>query len=139
MEQTTNVSFVYFDQALVQRVIDFTEYSSDKKTKEAIKAFSAEIKGIYLTKDAELKQHINAQLPVLKQAHQQNLKQLDEDLANGLAEANGKNLDPKELHNVKFGLETVCKRAKIKEKNRYNEEIKELKLKRALNRIRVAE
>ena len=30
------------------------------------------------------------------------------------------------INNVKFGLETVCKRAKIKEKNRYNEEIKDM-------------
>ena len=130
MEQNANVSFLFFDQALVQRVIDFTDLSDDKKTKEQIKAFSEEIKGIYLTKDAELKQHIKEQLPVLKQAHLNTLAQLENDLARDLAEANGKNPDAKELHNIKFGLETACKRAKIKEKNRYNEEIKELKLKR---------
>ena len=66
----------------------------------------------------------------MKKAHLNNLKALDETLEKDLAEANGKNLDSKELHNVKFGLETVCKRAKIKEKNRYNEEVKELKLTR---------
>ena len=45
MEQNTNVSFVYFDQALVQRVIDFTELGDEKKTKETVKTFSDEIKG----------------------------------------------------------------------------------------------
>lgn len=130
MEQNANVSFIFFDQALVQRVIDFTELSDDKKTKETIKALSEEIKGIYLKNDADLKRHIQDQLPVLKQAHHNNIAKLENDLTRDLAEANGKNLDSKELHNVKFGLETACKRAKIKEKNRYNEEIKELKLKR---------
>ena len=81
-------------------------------------------------KDNELKLHISEQLVALKKAHLNNLKALDETLEKDLAEANGKNLDSKELHNVKFGLETVCKRAKIKEKNRYNEEVKELKLTR---------
>ena len=131
MEQNTTVSFKFFDESLVQRVIDFTELSNDQKTKEATKALSDELKGIYAKQDAALKQHIQQQLPLLKQAHQKNLSQLEQDLAHGLAEANGKNLESKELQNAKFGLETACKRAKIKEKNRYNEQIKELKLQRA--------
>lgn len=132
MEQNANVSFLFFDQALVQRVIEFTELSEDKKTKELVKTFSKEIKDIYLKKDADLKQHIQQQLPVMKQAHRQNLAQLDQDLARDLADAGGQNLDSKEFHNVKFGLETACKRAKIKEKSRYNEQIRELKLQRVL-------
>ena len=131
MEQNTTVSFKFFDESLVQRVIDFTELSNDQKTKEATKALSDELKGIYAKQDAALKQHIQQQLPLLKQAHQKNLSQLEQDLAHGLAEANGKNLEPKELQNAKFGLETACKSAKLKEKNRFNEQIKELKLQRA--------
>ena len=127
MENNTNISFKYFDQALVQRVIDFSEVNQPK---DKIRAFSEEIKGIYLKKDAEMKQHIKEQLASLKQRHYDNLKALDDNLASDLAEANGKNQDAKELHNIKFGLETACKRAKIKEKNRYNEEVKELKLTR---------
>lgn len=130
MEQNVTVRFAYFDQDLVQRVIDFTELSDDKKTKETVKAFSEEIKNIYLAKDAELKQHIQEQLAALKQAHQKTLLELDQNLQRDLAEAAANNADSKELHNVKFGLETVCKRAKIKEKNNYNEAIKELKMKR---------
>ena len=130
MEQNTTVSFKFFDASLVQHVIDFTELSGGKKTREAIKALSEEITGVYSKADTELKQHIKQQLPVLKQAHQNTLAQLDSNLTRDLAEANGRNLDAKELHNVKFGLETACKRAKIKEKNRYNEEVKELKLQR---------
>ena len=130
MENNNKISFKYFDQSLVQRVIDFTDLTADKKTKENVKAFSEEIKDIYLKKDDELKQHIKEQLVILKQAHLNNLKELDTNLEKDLAEANAKGLDAKELHNVKFGLETACKRAKIKEKNRYNEEIKELKLTR---------
>ena len=130
MENTINITFKYFDQSLVQRVIDFTELSADKKTKESTKVFSEEIKAIYLKKDRELKQHISDQLIALKQAHLANLAELDKNLERDIAEANSKNLDSKELNNVKFGLETACKRAKIKEKNRYNEEIKELKLTR---------
>ena len=130
MEQNANVSFVFFDQALVQRVIDFTESSGGKQTKETVSALSEEIKAVYLKQDENLKQQIREQLPLLKQNHQQTLAQLEQDLSRDLAQANSNHLDAKELHNVKFGLETACKRAKIKEKNRYNEEIKELKLKR---------
>lgn len=133
MEKNVNASFDFFDQALVQRVIDFTELSIDKKTKENIKALEDEIKNIYLEKDAELKQQTKEQLIVLKQTHQNNIVQLEKKLEHDLEEANSKkesDVDSKEFHNVKFGLETACKRAKIKEKNRYNEEIRELKLKR---------
>ena len=133
METNMIVSFKFFDQALVQRVIDFTELSIDKKTKENIKAFAEEIKNTYSEKDAALKQHIKNQLPVLKQAHRDNLAQLEKDLESDLAKAGsaeGNGSDSKEFKNIKFGLETACKRAKIKEKNRYNEEIKELKLQR---------
>lgn len=130
MEQNVNVRFEYFDQALVQRVTDFTELSDDKKTKETVKTFSKEIKNIYLAKDAELKQQIQQQLADLKQKHLKTLAELDKNLERDLAQAVAENSDPKELNNVKFGLETACKRAKIKEKNTYNEQIKELKLKR---------
>ena len=130
MERNTNVIFNFFDQALVQRVIDFTE---DAKTKESINTLKEEIKKIYEAKDAELKQYIKEQLVALKQAHVANVEQLDKKLVTDLAEATQKHAndtDAKEFKNVKFGLETACKRAKIQEKNRYNEEIKELKLKR---------
>ena len=130
MEQTVNVSFLYFDQSLVQRVIDFTELSDDRKTKDAVKAFSEEIKNIYLAKDADLKKHIQDQLVVLKQEHLKTLAELDKNLERDLADATTKNADSKELNNVKFGLETACKRAKIKEKNSHTEAIKELKMKR---------
>ena len=130
MENNTNITFKYFDQSLVQRVIDFTELAADKKTKEKVKSFSAEIKEIYLKKDGELKQYIKEKLVALKQEHINNLSELDRGLESDLAAANDKSLDSKELHNVKFGLETACKRAKIKEKNRYNEEIKDIKLER---------
>ena len=130
MENNTNISFKYFDQSLVQRVIDFSELADDKKTKESVKSFCDEIKGIYLEKDGELKQQIKEELATLKEQHLANLKELDKNLVRDLEEANGKSLDQKEMHNVKFGIETACKRAKIKERNRYNEEMKELKLKR---------
>ena len=133
MEQNTNVSLRFFDQALVQRVIDFTELSNDAKTKEKANALKEEIKNIYLKKDVELKQYIKEQLVVLQQQHIANVEQLDKKLVSDLAEATQKqesNPDSKEFKNVKFGLETACKRAKIQEKNRYNDQIKELKLQR---------
>ena len=130
MEQNVIVSFQFFDQSLVQRVIDFTELSDEKKTKDAIKSFSGELKSIYLEKDAQLKQHIKQQLAAMKQAHLDGIAELEKNLERDLAEAVASNTDPKELHNVKFGLETVCKRAKIKAKNSYNEQIRELKMKR---------
>ena len=37
MEENKNVSFKFFDDALVQRVIDFTELSDAEKTKENVK------------------------------------------------------------------------------------------------------
>ena len=127
MENNTNISFKYFDQALVQRVIDFSEANQPK---ENVKAFHDEIKAIYIKKDEELKKDIKEQLVALKQNHLNNLKELDDNLALDLAEAGKNNEDSKELANIKFGLETACRRAKIKEKNRYNEEIKELKMTR---------
>ena len=130
MENNTNISFKYFDQSLVQRVIDFSELADDKKTKESVKTFCDEIKGIYLKKDGELNQQIKGELATLKDQHLANLKELDKNLVRDLEQANEKNLDQKEMHNVKFGIETACKRAKIKERNRYNEEMKEIKLKR---------
>ena len=130
MEKNMTVTFKYFDQALVQRVIDFANLSGDEKTKEGIKAFAEEIKSIYLKNDRELKLRIKDQLEAAKAAHLANIKELTKKLAEDLGEANSNNLDPKELANVKFGLETACRRAKIKEKNRYNEEIKEIKLTR---------
>ena len=114
MENNTNVSFKFFDQALVQRVINFTELN--EKTKESIKALSEEIKNIYITKDADLKQEIKNQLVILKQNHINNLEELDKNLASDLEKADKETQDAKELHNIKFGLETACKRAKIKEK-----------------------
>ncbi len=131
MENTTNISFKYFDQSLVQRVIDFTELDAEQKTKDLKQQLCSEIKEAYLEKDRELKQYIKDQLPVVKQNHIDNLKALEKNLKKDIAEASEKNLDSKELRNAKFGLETACKRAKIKEKNNYNDEIKELKLSRA--------
>ena len=128
MEQ--NVNFKFFDEALVQRVIDFTELPETGKTKEAVKALADELKGLYSEKDATLKAQTKEQLVSLKKTHQEKLVQLDKDLERDLAEAAAKDTDPKELHNIKFGLETVCKRAKIKERNSYNEQIKELKMQR---------
>ena len=133
MERNTNVVFHFFDQTLVQRVIDFTELSDDTKTREKVSALKEEIKNIYLKKDAELKQYIKEQLVAIKQTHLANVEQLEKKLVSDLKEATQEHEndpDSKEFKNVKFGLETACKRAKIQEKNRYNEEIKELKLKR---------
>ena len=133
MEQNTKVSFRFFDQALVQRVIDLTELSDDAKTKEKTNVLKEEIKNLYLEKDIALKQYIKEQLIVLKQQHTANVEGLEKKLADDLIEAtkNQANIsDSKEFKNIKFGLETACKRAKIQEKNRYNEQIKELKLQR---------
>ena len=129
MENITNVSFKYFDESLVQRVKDFANLPQDTKTDEGIKEFTAEIKALYTEKDNELKQSIKAELVTMKKEHRDNLAELDKNLVSDLENVDQR-LDPKELHNVKFGLETACKRAKIKERNRYNEAIKELKYKR---------
>ena len=132
MEKNTTVSFSFFDQALVERVINFTE-DQGLQTKENKEVLKQEIKNIYITLDNELKQNIASQLVVLKEEHLNNLKQLDADLTKSLEEAFSKyegKTDTKEFKNVKFGLEIACKRAKIKERNRYAEVIKELKLKR---------
>lgn len=128
MEQ--NVNFKFFDRALVQRVIGFTELPEEKKTKEAVKALSDEIRGLYAEQDATLKAQTKEQLTSLKKAHLEKLEKLDKDLEQDLAKASARDADPKELRNIRFGLETVCKRAKIKERNSYNEQIKELKMQR---------
>ena len=131
MEKNYNVSFNFFDQALVERVVSFQESgNTDKESKEALKQ---EIKNIYLEKDSELKELIKNELVTLKEEHLNIVKQLEEDLVKDLAEAaktyEGQ-LKTKQYKEVKFGIEIACKRAKIKERNRYNEVTKELKLKR---------
>ena len=115
MERNTNVVFHFFDQTLVQRVIDFTELSDDTKTREKVSALKEEIKNIYLKKDAELKQYIKEQLVAIKQTHLANVEQLEKKLVSDLKEATQEHEndpDSKEFKNVKFGLETACKRAK---------------------------
>ena len=56
MEEKMNVSLKFFDDALVQRVIDFTELSDDKKTKENINALCEEIKNLYNSRKQEYEQ-----------------------------------------------------------------------------------
>ena len=133
MENNKIISLKYFDDALVKRVVEFSELSIDNKTMESIKTFKEEIKGIYLEKDASLKESIKERLAALKEEHLNNLNTLETNLVKDLEEvkmAHSGNLDSKEYKEAKFGLEIACKRAKIKEKNRYNEEIKETKIQR---------
>ena len=133
MENMNNtVSFNFFEQDIVDRVVSYQESdeSSQKENKEALKL---EIKNIYKQKDSELKELIKKELVTLKEEHLNNVKELEENLINDLAKAakdyEGQ-LKTKQYKEVKFGLEIACKRAKIKERNRYNEVTKELKLKR---------
>ena len=107
MENNTIVKFNFFDNSLVERVINFQESDESLKTKENIESLKNEIKDVYL--------------------------KLDNDLKNGIDEVSKKysgNTDSKDYKEAKFGLEIACKRAKIKEKNTYNDLIKETKLKR---------
>lgn len=127
------IKMKFFDDSLVQRVADFSDlkFASKAEAKEKINPFKNEIKKIYQDKDNLLKQEIKNGLVELKQKHLKTLADLDTKLKEDLENLNKqKDLDQKEFKNSKFGLETACKRAKIKEKNRYNEDIKELKLKR---------
>ena len=52
MEKSTIISFNFFEQALVERVVSFQE--QETKTKEEKVALTQEIKGIYQNKDSEL-------------------------------------------------------------------------------------
>ena len=127
------IKMKFFDDTLVQRVAEFSElkFSSKEEAKEKIGAFKNEVKNIYKEKDTSLKAEIKKQLGELKQKHLNELKSLDNKLVEDLANLDKQEgLAPKDYKNSKFGLETVCRRAKIKEKTRYNEEIKEIKLQR---------
>ena len=130
MENKTTVELSFFDQALVQRIIEFQE--SNDKTKEEKEALVQEIKNIYNQKDLELKEYITKELVNIKENYLQTIKDLDETLVKDLNNAANEHsdLNSKEYKNVKFGLEIACKRAKIKEKNKYNDDVKELKLQR---------
>ena len=133
MENNMTVKFNYFENDIVERVIAYQSQDDSLKTKESQESLKEEIKKLYQEKDEALKLSIKEGLVQLKEEHQNNLKQLDADLAKGLEEANktySETNDLKEYKNVKFGLETVCKRAKIKENNNYVDSTKELKLKR---------
>ena len=68
MEKNTTVSFSFFDQALVERVINFTE-DQGLQTKENKEVLKQEIKNIYIKLDNELKQNIASQLVGLKEEH----------------------------------------------------------------------
>ena len=127
--ENTNIVFKYFDNALVQRVLDLNDIT-DIDVRMALKD---EIIETYKAKDVALKAEILTQLAEAKARHLNNISELDANLATDLAKASQEHqdaLDSKEFKNVKFGLEIACKRAKIKEKNRYNDEIKEIKLQR---------
>mgnify|MGYP003292253413 CR=1 FL=1 len=127
--ENTNIVFKYFDNALVQRVLDLNDIT-DIDVRMALKD---EIIETYKAKDVALKAEIVTQLAEAKARHLNNISELDANLATDLAKASQEHqdaLDSKEFKNVKFGLEIACKRAKIKEKNRYNDEIKEIKLQR---------
>ena len=131
MENNTIIRFNFFDQALAERVVQFQE--SEVKTKEAKEALKQEIKETYKKLDLELKESIKKELVKIKEEHIKNLNQLEVDLKNGIDEVIKKysgNTDSKDYKEAKFGLEIACKRAKIKEKNTYNDLIKETKLKR---------
>ena len=133
MENSTIVKFNFFDQSLVERVVSFQESDESLKTKENKKVLVDEIKQIYKDLDLKLNEEIKQQLVLAKENHIKNLASIEAEMTQGLEQAveeHKDSLDSKEFKNVKFGLEIACKRAKIKEKNRYNEEIKELKLKR---------
>ena len=127
--ENTNIVFKYFDNALVQRVLDLNDIT-DIDVRMALKD---EIIETYKAKDVALKAEIVTQLAEAKARHLNNISELDGNLATDLAKASQEHqdaLDSKEFKNVKFGLEIACKRAKIKEKYRYNDEIKEIKLQR---------
>lgn len=133
MENSTIVKFNFFDQSLVERVVSFQESDESLKTKENKKVLVDEIKQIYKDLDLKLNEEIKQQLVLAKENYIKNLASIEAEMTQGLEQAveeHKDSLDSKEFKNVKFGLEIACKRAKIKEKNRYNEEIKELKLKR---------
>ena len=133
MENSTIVRFNFFDQPLVERVVSFQESDESLKTKENKKVLVDEIKQIYKDLDLKLNEEIKQQLVLAKENYIKNLASIEAEMTQGLEQAveeHKDGLDSKEFKNVKFGLEIACNRAKIKEKNRYNEEIKELKLKR---------
>ena len=66
-----NIKLKFFEDSLVQRVVDFTElkFASKAEAKEKINVLKTEIKKIYKEKDDSLKQHIKKQLVELKQNH----------------------------------------------------------------------
>ena len=67
MENNKIVEFSFFDQSLVNRVVDFQEADESQKTKENQLAFKNEIKQIYKEKDLALKEEIaNAESDELK-------------------------------------------------------------------------
>lgn len=133
MENNTIVKFNFFDQSLVERVVSFQESDESLKTKENQKVLVNEIKEIYKSLDLKLIEEIKEKLILAKETHLKNIAEIEAETTKGLEQAivdHQDDLKSKEYKNVKFGLEIACKRAKIKERNRYNEEIKELKLKR---------
>ena len=130
MENNVNVSFNYFEQSLVDRVISFQESGASKEEQLVLKQ---DIKNIYKELDLKLKEEIDRELVEAKEAHIRNIEGIESETANGIAQAYNDfadNLESQEFKNAKFGLEIACKRAKIKEKNRYIEETRELKLRR---------
>ncbi len=119
----TNYGFKYFESSLVEKVVQFQDdVNKDSNTE---KLLIEEINSSYKILDNNLKLEIKSNIVKAKEIRLENISKLESEYEANLNEALNKTYSTEEeLKNVKVGLHTVCKRAKIKENNTYNETIK---------------
>lgn len=125
-----NYGFKYFNEEIVNEVVAFYDSKSDDK--ERASALKAKVKENYKKLDASLKEENKARLAQAKNDYLAKLADLDHEYETNMQEKleQNKNADDKELKNIRVGLATVCKRAKIKENNSYVEQTRLIKMKR---------
>ena len=80
MENSTIVKFDFFDQSLVERVVNYQETDESLKTKESKKVLVDEIKQIYKDLDSKLKEEIKGKLVVAKEDHINNVNAIEAEM-----------------------------------------------------------
>lgn len=131
--EMNTVSYVYFEQALIDEAT-----SLDQTNKEQIGSFREKLKKSYQQKDVALKAEIQKNVAAIAAKYRASCEKIAEEKAANLKEAERNyaaaeqnKQQVREFNNIKKGIETVAKRALIKEKTTYETDVKLEKLRRS--------
>lgn len=138
VKKTNEISVKFFDQEIVDKVSSFLGLDESDKTKDKILALKNELKAKYKELDLAIASEIKLNLEIIKKNHNCEMKAIDENMEKALQQSSNSNSDDlkskktsENLSDEKKGIETVAKRARIKERNAYVENIKNEKMRRS--------